>query len=155
MPVAGVVAEFDPFHLGHQYLIREVKHRLGPDTSVVVALSGSFTQRGGAAICPPTVRAEMALRGGADLVLELPLPFAAASAEAFARGGVETLTATGVVDTLCFGSETGEAKLLRRMARALEGEAFQQTLRRFASQGLPFAAARQQALEQVLSLIHI
>lgn len=150
MPVAGVVAEFDPFHLGHQYLIREARRRLGPETPVVAVLSGSFTQRGGAAICPPTARAEMALRGGADLVLELPLSFATASAETFARGGVSALVATGVVDTLCFGSETGAEDLLRRMARALEGETFQQALRQFAAQGLPFAAARQQALEQVL-----
>lgn len=150
MPVAGVVAEFDPFHLGHQYLIREARRRLGPDTAVVVAMSGSFTQRGGAAICAPIPRAEMALRGGADLVLELPLPFATASAEAFARGGVESLLATGVVDTLCFGSETGDEPLLRRMARALEGAEFPQTLRDFAAQGLPFAAARQKALERVL-----
>lgn len=150
MPVAGIVAEFDPFHLGHQYLIREVRRRLGQETPVVVAMSGSFTQRGGAAICSPIARAEMALRGGADLVLELPLPFATASAETFARGGVETLLATGVVDTLCFGSETGDAVPLRRMAGALEGAEFPQTLRDFAAQGLPFAAARQKALERVL-----
>lgn len=150
MPVAGIVAEFDPFHLGHQYLINELRHRLGQDTPVVVVLSGSFTQRGGAAICPPVARAEMALRGGADLVLELPLPFATASAETFARGGVEALLSTGVVDTLCFGSETGEESTLRRMAAALEGKDFPQALKVFVAQGLPFAAARQQALEQVL-----
>lgn len=150
MPVAGIVAEFDPFHLGHQYLINELRRRLGQDTPVVVVLSGSFTQRGGAAICPPVARAEMALRGGADLVLELPLPFATASAETFARGGVEALLSTGVVDTLCFGSETGEEPTLRRMAAALEGEEFPPALKTFAAQGLPFAAARQQALEQVL-----
>lgn len=150
MPVAGIVAEFDPFHLGHQYLIREVRRRLGQETPVVVAMSGSFTQRGGAAICSPIARAEMALRGGADLVLELPLPFATASAETFARGGVETLLATGGVDTLCFGSETGDVVPLRRMAGALEGAEFPQTLRDFAAQGLPFAAARQKALERVL-----
>lgn len=150
MPVAGIVAEFDPFHLGHQYLIGEVRRRLGQETPVVVALSGSFTQRGGAAICSPIARAEMALRGGADLVLELPLPFATASAETFARGGVDTLLATGVVDTLCFGSETGDVVPLCRMAGALEGAEFPQVLRDLAAQGLPFAAARQKALERVL-----
>lgn len=150
MPVAGIVAEFDPFHLGHQYLIGEVRRRLGQETPVVVALSGSFTQRGGAAICSPIARAEMALRGGADLVLELPLPFATASAETFARGGIDTLLATGVVDTLCFGSETGDVVPLRRMAGALEGAEFPQALRDLAAQGLPFAAARQKALERVL-----
>ena len=73
MAVAGIVAEFDPFHLGHLYLIDAVRRRLGAGTPVVAALSGCFTQRGGAAVCTPQARAEMALRGGADLVLELPL----------------------------------------------------------------------------------
>ena len=150
MSVAGIVAEFDPFHLGHQSLIQSVRRALGADTPVVVAQSGSFTQRGGAAVCTPQARAEMALRGGADLVLELPTPWATASAEAFARGGVEVLRAAGVVDTLCFGSETGDEPALRRIARALEGEAFRRALRAGSAQGLPFAAARQRALERVL-----
>lgn len=149
MAVAGIVAEFDPFHLGHQYLIGELRRRLGADTPVAVAMSGSFTQRGGAAICTPAARAEMALRGGADLVLELPLPFATASAEAFARGGVEVLAGTGVVDTLCFGSETGALEQLRRQAEILASPGFADALREFAAQGLPFAAARQRALERM------
>ena len=150
MAVAGIVAEFDPFHLGHLYLIDAVRHRLGAGTPVVAALSGCFTQRGGAAVCTPQARAEMALRGGADLVLELPLPFATASAEVFARGGVEVLMGTGVVDTLCFGSESGDVPFLTRQARALECEQFRTALRSCSAQGLPFAAARHSALEQVL-----
>lgn len=150
MAVAGIVAEFDPFHLGHRHLIRAVRARLGEDTAVVAALSGCFTQRGGAAVCTPQARAEMALRGGADLVLELPTPFAAASAEAFARGGVEVLLGCGVVDTLCFGSESGDLPALERAARALEGPEFRQALRAGCAQGLPFAAARQRALGQIL-----
>ena len=150
MAVAGIVAEFDPFHLGHLYLIDAVRRRLGAGTPVVAALSGCFTQRGGAAVCTPQSRAEMALRGGADLVLELPLPFATASAEVFARGGVEVLMGTGVVDTLCFGSESGDVPFLTRQARALECEQFRTALRSCSAQGLPFAAARHSALEQVL-----
>ena len=88
MPTAGVIAEFDPFHLGHAYLLTSIRRSLGPETAVVAVMSGCFTQRGGAAVCTPQARAEMALRNGADLVLELPVSFAAASAERFARGGV-------------------------------------------------------------------
>lgn len=150
MAVAGIIAEFDPFHLGHQKLIHEAKCALGPDTPVVVAMSASFTQRGGAAICSPTARAEMALWGGASLVLELPVHFSAASAEKFARGGVEALAATGVVDTLCFGSETGDLALLRQLALAIDTPCFQQCLKEFLGRGLPFAAARQRALAQVM-----
>lgn len=150
MPTAGVIAEFDPFHLGHQYLLHAIRRRLGADTAVVAVMSGCFTQRGGAAICAPQARAEMALRSGADLVLELPVSFATASAERFARGGVEALLAAGVVDTLCFGSECGEVTKLRAMADALEGEAFSAALRDGCASGLPFAAARARALEQVM-----
>ena len=150
MAVAGIIAEFDPFHLGHQKLINEAKRALGPDTAVVVAMSASFTQRGGAAVCSPGARAEMALRGGASLVLELPVHFSTASAETFAKGGVETLAATGVVDTLCFGSETGDLTMLRWLALAIDTPYFKLCLKDFLGQGLPFAAARQKALEQVM-----
>lgn len=150
MAVAGIIAEFDPFHLGHQRLIEESRRHLGADTPVVVAMSASFTQRGGAAVCPPQARAEMALRGGANLVLELPVHFSTASAETFARGGVQTLAATGVVDTLCFGSETGDLTMLRWLALAIDTPYFKMCLKDFLGQGLPFAAARQKALEQVM-----
>jgi predicted nucleotidyltransferase len=150
MPVAGVIAEFDPFHLGHQYLFEALRQQLGQETPVVVVLSGHFTQRGDAAICPPTARAEMALKGGADLVLELPLPFATASSETFAKGAVQTLLATGVVDTLCFGSECASVDTLCTLARTAQSPAFQAAVRERSASGLPYAAARQQALEQLL-----
>ena len=150
MAVAGIIAEFDPFHLGHQKLIDEAKRALGADTPVVVAMSASFTQRGGAAVCSPAARAEMALRGGASLVLELPVHFSTASAEKFAQGGVQTLAATGVVDTLCFGSETGDLTRLRWLALAIDTPYFKMCLKDFLGQGLPFATARQKALEQVM-----
>ena len=150
MPTAGVIAEFDPFHLGHAYLLTSIRRSLGPETAVVAVMSGCFTQRGGAAVCTPQARSEMALRNGADLVLELPVSFAAASAERFARGGVEALLGTGVVDTLCFGSECGRVPTLRAMADALNSPAFSTALRSDSDAGLPFAAARARALEQVL-----
>lgn len=150
MAVAGIIAEFDPFHLGHQRLMDEVRRRLGEDTPIVVAMSASFTQRGDAAICPPQARAEMALRGGANLVLELPVQFSTASAETFAKGGVQTLAATGVVDTLCFGSEIGDLTQLRWLALAIDTPYFKMCLKDFLGQGLPFATARQKALEQVM-----
>lgn len=149
MAVAGIIAEFDPFHLGHQRLIEESRRQLGAETPVVVAMSASFTQRGAAAICSPQARAKMAVRGGANLVLELPVHFSTASAETFARGGVNTLAATGVVDTLCFGSETGDLNTLHRLAMVIDTPYFKMCLKDFLGQGLPFAAARQKALEQV------
>ncbi len=114
MKNVGIICEYNPFHGGHAHQIREVRRAGG---EVVVALmSGNFTQRGEAAILPPTARAELAVRGGADLVLELPFPFAAASARYFATGGVRALAALGV-DTLSFGSEVAERCEILELAR--------------------------------------
>lgn len=107
MKTAGIIAEYNPFHTGHKYQIDHVKGTLSADY-VVIAMSGDFVQRGTPALLSKYVRAEMALRAGADLVLELPVSCATASAELFARSGVQLLDGLGVVDTLCFGSECGE-----------------------------------------------
>ncbi len=148
MTVAGVIAEFDPLHSGHHHLLQEIRAQLGQDTAIMVAMSGTFTQRGEAAICSPHARAEMALCSGADLILELPQPFCSSSAETFARGGTEVLRATGLLDVLCFGSESSQIALLRKIAATLDSPEFSLQLRQELSRGLPFAQARQNALEQ-------
>lgn len=142
----GVVAEFDPFHLGHRCLLRAVRAAF-PHHGIICVMSGQFTQRGSAAAVDKLARAEMALRGGADLVLELPVLWAAASAETFARGGIQLLLDTGVVDTLAFGSEAGDLTPLRWAAKVLDSEAYRPLLREGLDQGLSFAAARQRAVE--------
>ena len=100
MQVAGIVAEYNPFHLGHGWHIAETRRLLGGDAGIVCVMSGNFVQRGEAAAMDKRRRAECALLGGADLVLELPTVWAAASAESFAQGAVALLAATGVVDVL-------------------------------------------------------
>ena len=107
MHIAGIIAEYNPFHKGHAWQIAETRRILG-GCGIVCVMSGHWVQRGECALADKWTRAGAALRGGADLVLELPTPWAASSAETFARGGVEALTATGIVDVLSFGSETGE-----------------------------------------------
>ncbi len=148
-PCVGVVAEFDPFHRGHAHLLARVR-ALCPEHGVICVMSGHFTQRGSAAAVDKWARAEMALRGGADLVLELPVLWAAAPAETFARGAVGLLLDTGLVDTLAFGSECGETAPLARLAAALDGEEAQAALRAHLARGLSFAAARQAAMREVL-----
>lgn len=106
MKTAGIIAEYNPFHTGHEYQINYIKEKLRTDY-VVIAMSGDFVQRGTPALFSKYVRAEMALRSGADLVLELPVSISSASAELFARGGVQLLDGLGVTDILCFGSECG------------------------------------------------
>lgn len=120
MPVFGVICEYDPFHLGHRWMLEQL-HRQGP---VVCAMSGCFTQRGEFAAVNKFARAEMAVRNGADLVLELPTPWAVSGAERFARGGVELLEKTGLVTHLAFGSECGDLEALQRVEAASPPRAF-------------------------------
>jgi len=149
MAVAGIIAEYNPFHRGHAWQIAELRRRLGADTAVAVCMSGNFVQRGDFAVLNKHSRAEMALRGGADLVLELPSPWSAATAERFAQGGVAVLAATGVVTHLVFGCESGELEPLQVAADCLERDEFREYLHRLAGKGISFAAARQQALQKM------
>lgn len=122
-----------------------LRRRLGEDTAVVAVMSGHFVQRGDFAILSKWARAEAALLGGADLVLELPTPWAAATAERFALGGAALLAATGVVTHLVFGSECGRLEPLAAAAACLDGPAYRGELRRSLDGGMTFAAARQAA----------
>ena len=146
MNVAGIIAEYNPFHRGHAWHIARTRRTLGADTAVVCVMSGHWVQRGECALTDKWSRAALALSGGADLVLELPTPWAMASAESFARGAVGLLAATGVVDVLSFGSETGELAPLRAAAAALDGPDYPERLRAGLARGLSFPAARQAAV---------
>ena len=121
MKVAGIIAEYNPFHSGHGYLIEQARAS-GADC-VVCVMSGYFTQRGEAAIADPYFRSRALLYGGADLVLELPYPYSSSSAEFFAGAGVDILSRLSV-DELWFGSECGDLTLLQRGADASLDEVF-------------------------------
>lgn len=149
MAVAGIIAEYHPFHRGHAWQIEQARQRLGQDTPVVVAMSGNFVQRGDFAVFSKHTRAEMALLGGADLVLELCAPWSSATAERFAQGGVALLAATGVVTHLAFGCESGELEPLDRAAAAIEDDAYPETLKKHLAEGMTFAAARQAAVGEL------
>jgi predicted nucleotidyltransferase len=120
MKYVGIICEYNPFHAGHAHLLRQVRDA----KAVICLMSGNFTQRGEAAVVPPCVRAEMALAAGADLVLELPFPYSAASARFFASAGVDALQRLGV-DMLAFGSESADLPALSAAAeRTLEDDFF-------------------------------
>ncbi|MEG2958990.1 MAG: nucleotidyltransferase family protein [Oscillospiraceae bacterium] len=148
MEVVGIVAEYNPFHGGHRWQIAEIRKKLG-DCAVVCCMSGNWVQRGECAVTDKWTRAKMALEGGADLVLDLPTPWAVSSAEAFARGAVSALTAAGIT-TLCFSSELGDLVPLQRAAAVLDGADFPAALRAQLETGLPFPVARQRAVEGLL-----
>lgn len=119
MRIGGIIAEFDPFHNGHAFLIDSVKKR-GFD-AVVCVMSGEFVQRGAYAIASKRARAQAAICGGADLILSLPFPWSCAGAEYFASASVSILCRLGVVDALCFGSECGDLQKLQRCTDILDG----------------------------------
>ena len=147
MKVAGVITEYNPFHNGHKYQLKQIKRQTSADY-IVVAMSGNFVQRGEPAIIDKYERTRMALLSGADLVLELPSVFATASAEFFARGGVSALKNTGVVDTLCYGVESVDHELTKLVAGVIKNPpaAYSASLARLIQGGMSFPAARSRAL---------
>ena len=140
-PVCGIVAEYNPFHSGHRFHIERTREMLGEHTIIVCAMSGNFVQRGDFAVLDKYARAEAAVRGGADLVLELPLAAALSSAEGFARGAVALLHGIGC-RYLSFGAETADLSLVRQAAEALNALPPAAGNR----SGLSYAAYRQQEL---------
>ena len=147
---AGIVCEYNPFHKGHLYQLKETKRRLGEEATVVCVMSGDFVQRGEAAIFDKFARAEAACRCGADLVVELPLPWCLSSAEGFASGAVSILAALGC-DTLSFGSENADVNALSSLAAFTLDASAQDRIRTFqnADASMPFARARQLAAEEI------
>lgn len=151
MRIAGIIAEYDPFHKGHAAHIAATRDENGGNAShIVTVISGNFTQRGEPALISKFHRAEMALAGGADLVLELPLPWAMAPAENFALGGVSILKALGCVDLISFGSECGDSDMLKQVAALPQNPQYQSILREALASGIPYAAAGQIAASKLL-----
>ncbi|HSK68211.1 MAG TPA: nucleotidyltransferase family protein [Candidatus Limnocylindria bacterium] len=152
MRVCGVIAEYDPFHNGHQYQLAQARERTGADYSVCV-LGCAFSQRGDAMLFSSHDRARMALLGGHDLVLGMPFSFSCAQANRFARGGVGILNGLGVVTDISFGCETDRLDLVYAAARLLDEPdgAFQGRLRRGLDEGRSFAHARGAALEEAFA----
>ena len=151
MKIVGLIAEYNPFHNGHEYHIQKSKEVTGAD-AVIVVMSGNFVQRGAPAVMPKHLRAKVALKSGASLVLELPVCYASGSAEYFAQGAVALLDSLGCVDSLCFGSECGDIDSLTSIARVLadEPEDYRVLLRSYLKEGLSFPSARERALRDYL-----
>jgi len=147
MKVTGIIAEYNPFHNGHKLHIEKARKLTGADY-IIVVMSGNYVQRGEPAIIDKYARTKMALECGADLVLELPLPYATGSAEYFAMGAVALLSKLGIVDYLCFGSECGDATKLMWVASYLANEPFEykELLQKYLMQGLSFPSAQEAAL---------
>lgn len=148
MKIGGIVAEYNPFHNGHRYQLEKSKE-LGELTHVVAVLSSNYVQRGETSLVSKWARAEMAVRNGADLVIELPVLWSTSYAQRFALGGVSLLDALGCVDVLSFGSECGDIDELIECKNALKSEAVDEKIKENLEYGLSYATARAEALRTV------
>ena len=147
MITAGIVAEYNPFHSGHAWQIEQT--RAAGATHIVAVMSGNFVQRGGPACAPKMIRANAAVACGADLVVELPLPYAMATAERFAFGALSILGGLGCVDVLSFGSECGDIDLLVRAAQAVDSPYCHDYTKNLLDSGITYARARQKAVQEL------
>ncbi len=150
--IAAIISEFNPFHNGHAYLIETVRRQAKP-RAVVCVMSGNFVQRGEAACADKFSRAAMALRGGADLIIELPAYSAVNSANEFAFGAMRTLGEFGLATDLFFGSETGDLQGLSELAEQLSEESpeFSEAIGEELAKGKTYPAAYAAAAKAVKS----
>ncbi|NLO48046.1 MAG: nucleotidyltransferase family protein [Clostridiales bacterium] len=155
MNIAGVISEYNPFHKGHAYHIAQTRAMLGADTGIVCVMSGNYVQRGEPAVFEKHARALAAILTGADLVLELPLPFVLSSAEGFADGAVALLDKLKCVDYLSFGSESGEIHQLKQAAELLLDPRLIPYLKEALKTGVSYAEARQTAAEALFNELYI
>ncbi len=151
MNVCGIIAEYNPFHNGHAYHIEQTKKETGCD-AIVVIMSGNFIQRGVPALFDKWTRTKMALKNGADLVIELPTYYATSSAEYFAQGSISLLDGLGVINNISFGSNTNDLDALKRIANVLflEPENYKKLLQSEMKRGVSYPIARSNALKNFL-----
>lgn len=145
MKIGAVISEYNPFHNGHKYMLDEIRNKYQTD-KIIVIMSGDFTERGEPALIGKELRAEHALKAGADLVIQLPLPYATGAADLFALGAVSILSRLNVVDYLFFGSECGDIDILSKIAE-LSNE-YDNNISELMKNGITYAKARENVLSE-------
>lgn len=151
MKAVGVIVEYNPFHNGHKWHIDTAKKRSGCSFAIGV-MSGNFVQRGEPALFDKWKRAEMAIYGGVDLIIELPTVFAVRSAQYFATGGIRLLQSLGIVSHICFGAEHADLPILRKIATTIDELKTITDMHTNLKLGSTYAAALGQALEKQYKL---
>lgn len=151
MKICAIICEYNPFHNGHLYQLSKAKELTNAD-AVLCIMSGNFVQRGEAAIADKYTRAKHAIKAGADVVIELPIPFATANAELFAKGALHVLSSIPHVSHLCFGAETANANAFISAAKILNDEPkdVSATIKRLVKDGVSYAKARAQAFSKYI-----
>ena len=153
MKICAIICEYNPFHNGHEYLLKQAKELSGAD-AILCIMSGNFVQRGEAAILEKHERAALAVEFGADIVIELPTVFATSTAEIFARGAISILSKIPQVTHLCFGVEYGTAEDYLKAATLLANEPpeVSEAVKALTGQGVSYAAALTQARQELLQV---
>ena len=151
MKFCAIICEYNPFHNGHLYQLREAKRLSGAD-AVICVMSGNFVQRGESAILNKFTRAKHAVMAGADVVIELPTIFATSNAELFAKGAVHILNSIPNIEFLCFGTENADPESFLTAARLLNDEplSVSQKIKEYTDNGDSYAKARAKAWENIL-----
>lgn len=147
MKTVGLVAEYNPYHNGHQYMVTRCREEGA--THVVAVMSGNFVQRGSVAIMDKRARAKAALLDGVDLVIELPVPWAVSTAELFAKGGLSILQGLGCVDALAFGCETADKEMLIKAADAVCDIKVHEQIKEELTGGITYAVSRENAVRKL------
>ena len=151
MEIIGIIAEYNPFHLGHLYQIKKAKEKY-PDSIVIAVISSSFTQRGDISILNKWNKAEIALESGIDLVIELPFVYATQSSDIFAKGTIEILNNLKI-DTLVFGTERDSIKDIELLADIqINNKEYQKKVKEYLGKGLNYATATNKALEDITNI---
>ena len=145
--VLGIIAEYNPFHNGHLYQIQKAKEQVGADY-VIAVMSGNFVQRGNTSLVNKWVKAKMALLNEVDLVIELPIVYSLSSAENFAEGAIKLLDSLKIVNTVCFGTETGDFAAINNIVRVMceKPKEYMTMLSHELKKGLSYPRARENAL---------
>lgn len=130
MRIVGIICEYNPFHTGHEHHINKIRNEFGEDTAIIAIMSGNYTQRGEIAVIDKSTRAEAAVKCGINLVLELPFPFSSSSAEFFAKSGVKIANELKIIDTLSFGSESGQIDALIKISENMLSEDYKNEIQR-------------------------
>ena len=154
MGVLAIVAEYNPFHLGHKYHLEHSKSLTNANYSIAI-ISGSFVQRGEPSLVDKWTKSKMAIDNGIDLVIELPFIFSTQSAELFAFGSVSLLNSLNIVNYISFGSELGDLKPLQEIANILVKEPpfFKEKLKEYLNLGNSYAVSRSNALEDYYKIL--
>ncbi len=154
MRTIAIIADYNPFHNGHQLQLRLARENYGADR-IVVVMTGNFTQRGDPAVFSKTIRAEMAIKCGADVVIEIPFGFATSGLDNFSKGAITMLNGIESVDYLLFGSECGSIDVIKKIALSMQDETSYKIIRSGMSKKLTVEECRSTYLDRYFDEIEL